>query len=250
MASTNSDFFKIIPVAIFGTLAIFTTVFLEYKLKEFREEKKRLKSLKDEIEEKERVGVPKVLIDTEESETSAHETSNPDKLSSELEDRHVLFVCMRCTHKKTTCAGLEDCKLGLNNENKTIEQDVEDLGDSGEDKPQIKPGAVLYHKLVQAHGLQSSPTRKFRKQFEIRPTRCLSTCDEGASIALQGPNTKFGYQFKQLDPKDPTLVDDILEFSSYYVESSDGYSKSKTRPSSLKSTIASRIPPKNHYSTA
>lgn len=260
MAISDHPYVSSLPAIIFGTVAVIATMFLDKKVREFKSEQDHLKKLKNqESNEKSIPNASKPKLELElEGEKEEEKTSEiapllPHQLPPELDERHVLFVCMRCTYRKSNCENLGACKLE-NPEKRIIEQDMEELASSPKisesvEAPPLKNGTVLYHRLVQAHGSPSSPTRKHRKVFEIRPTRCLSSCDSGNAIALQGPATKFGYQFANLDHNRPNIAEDILEFVDFYVNSEDGYSKTKMRPPALKSTIVSRIPPKNHYSS-
>ncbi|KAI9297724.1 hypothetical protein K502DRAFT_323117 [Neoconidiobolus thromboides FSU 785] len=243
MALKDISITNFLPAIIFGGFAIGATIILDLKIREFR----KTYSIKPKEIEKGN-GKPDIIIGKDED--SKEEEIRENELEKELKDRHVLFVCMRCTYKETNCGSLIDCKLE-HPENKIIDQDMEELvADKEKEGVKLKSGEILYHKLVKAHGKPNSPTRKFRKKFEIRPTRCLSVCEQGNAIALNGPDTKFAYQFAKLNQDNPKIVDDILDFSAYYIESEDGYSKNKTRPDTLKATITSRVPPKNHYSNA
>ncbi|KAI8053727.1 hypothetical protein BDF22DRAFT_434446 [Syncephalis plumigaleata] len=114
---------------------------------------------------------------------------------------------------------------------------------------QIKTGRKLYHRL-RARRLDKLSTKEttddalIQQQHQLRiiPVDCLSNCDRGNCIAITAPG-KYTYQFGDLDERRPEVLDDIMRFTTNYMESTDGFSKTKTRPTWMKSNVLARIPP-------
>ncbi|RKP22328.1 hypothetical protein SYNPS1DRAFT_25973 [Syncephalis pseudoplumigaleata] len=110
---------------------------------------------------------------------------------------------------------------------------------------QIKTGRKLYHRL-RARRLDKLLAEEtggmLRNQLRIVPVDCLSNCDRGNCIAITAPG-KYTYQFGDLDERRPEVLDDIVRFTMNYMESADGFSKTKTRPTWMKSNVLARIPP-------
>ncbi|KAI9596116.1 hypothetical protein BDF19DRAFT_413148 [Syncephalis fuscata] len=120
---------------------------------------------------------------------------------------------------------------------------------------QIKTGRKLYHRLRarrldKLSAAKSSTSTideeavadKMAHQLRIVPVDCLSNCDRGNCIAITAPG-KYIYQFGDLDERRPEVLDDIIRFTMNYMESADGFSKTKTRPTWMKSNVLARIPP-------
>lgn len=141
---------------------------------------------------------------------------------------HTLFVCNKCQSPDFMP---ESC-------------DIEDLPNSG---------CLMYKKLLQRTrqcpnwkeiSVEEPEGSAFRCGesgciLRIKPTRCLSACDYPNCIALRAPG-KYSYQFGSLGVD---AVPDIMTFTNDYVRSTDGFSKTRSRPTKLRKTILSRIPP-------
>ncbi|KAJ1920568.1 hypothetical protein H4219_001268 [Mycoemilia scoparia] len=79
-------------------------------------------------------------------------------------------------------------------------------------------------------------------RLKIVPVECLSYCDYANVVAYSAPN-KFSYQVAQIKEDNPEEIEALMSFAEQYIESSDGFSKSKTRPNQLKGKVVARIPP-------
>jgi predicted metal-binding protein len=178
------------------------------------------------------------------------------------------MVCTKCTRRTSpeTCNGAGACRLA----NNVVMGDMEDLmsGPGGRMNPSLqssadvdassknitmKTGRKLYHRLraryLDAKEKEATKQHTRRKStinvnhpIEIIPVSCLSNCDRGNCIAVTASG-KFTYQFGDLDERKPEVLDDIMRFVSQYTESEDGFSKTKTRPTWMKSNVLARIPP-------
>jgi predicted metal-binding protein len=114
---------------------------------------------------------------------------------------------------------------------------------------QIKTGRKLYHRLrarrldkLSMKDTNDTFVQQQQRQLRIVPVECLSNCDRGNCIAITAPG-KYTYQFGDLDERRPEVLDDIIRFTMNYMESTDGFSKTKTRPTWMKSNVLARIPP-------
>lgn len=147
---------------------------------------------------------------------------------------HVLFVCTKCNKEKE----------------KYSKQEIKDIEDAG-----LNSGCILYKNIVKsiandkatwkAREKEESEGKEFSLEsdenscLQVKPVKCLSTCDQANCIAIAGEG-KYSYQFADMSLDS---VSDIMEFTKSFVESEDGFSKSKTRPHHVKKTILARIPP-------
>lgn len=177
-----------------------------------------------------------------------HSKEDPIKEDDTPKEDHILYVCTKCSKKDSLpCSSIQNCKLAQ----KDPGADIEDLF---QDNPKdVKTGRILYeslkkiqqhdedfHELIQPTGLKKKP--RVRRRIRIQPVDCLSVCDRANAVAFSSPR-KFTYQFADLDHNDPSTLEDILEFADQYVESSDGFSKSKERPKRLRANLTARVPP-------
>jgi hypothetical protein len=162
------------------------------------------------------------------------------------EEMHTCHVCTKCN----------------GNISPDLISDIEDLG-------KINSGAVMFLMLIQElekkgwtecnlnlqkpiltgvdAGLDPRLTPKFFKSpnkdsvlLKILPTKCLSACSEPQTIALVGNQQKFSYQFGRIQYEH---LADMATMITDYCHSVDGYSSTRTRPTSLKGRVLARIPP-------
>jgi len=54
---------------------------------------------------------------------------------------------------------------------------------------------------------------------------------------------KYSYQFGDVDERDPKQLEAVLGFVEDWVQSEDGFTKSRTRPEGMRKNILARIPP-------
>ncbi|PVZ99356.1 hypothetical protein BB558_004625 [Smittium angustum] len=189
--------------------------------------------------------------------------------------RHMIYVCTKCQRQESKCGYGYYCRLEPNS-NADI-GDIEDLisplvAMQSEDGKRKKSGRVLYEGLssllkqqerIKKLSTRSGVARKNRPSIsgnrssekigfgcensiepfiQIVPVDCLGTCSRGNVIAFSSEN-KYSYQFGDINEVDEEDLSSILEFASTYMESEDGFTKTKTRPSKLKNNLLSRIPP-------
>jgi predicted metal-binding protein len=76
-------------------------------------------------------------------------------------------------------------------------------------------------------------------KLDIQPAGCLWTCDRPCSAAFIAPG-KFTYHFADL-PLESAQA--LLEFSTLYIDSEDGYVLPAHFPELLRSKLLVRIPP-------
>jgi len=169
-------------------------------------------------------------------------------------EESVLFVCTKCAKNKK----------------QQSPEDIEDLVDpdgvrlwkqviSNLSSEQDAFALASEHKehMIRVHKSEKIDSGQIDPQYPIRcyrhvasgealrvvPFRCLSLCDEACSIALSSSRgNRFSYQFAGLDC-DAQTAQDIVHFVSSGYVSQVGYSKNKSRPSSLRKSIRARIPP-------
>ncbi|KAJ2472712.1 hypothetical protein GGI02_001383 [Coemansia sp. RSA 2322] len=193
---------------------------------------------------------------------------------------HYLFVCVKCHRQSTNevcekiCSdedGVLRCKLRPGNGQ--LVDDMEDLvlpmtPNIYVDGRRKTTGRMLYENLqalhtqhermkarAACHGAgphshsddQLSPALRecpnaVKSRLRIVPVNCLSMCHLGNVIAIAGPG-KFGYQFGAMHENDSEDMQAILQFAEDYIESSEGFTKNKTRPPRLSRNILARIPP-------
>ncbi|KAJ2068255.1 hypothetical protein GGH13_004980 [Coemansia sp. S155-1] len=193
---------------------------------------------------------------------------------------HYLFVCIKCNRQSTNevcekiCSdedGVLRCKLRPRDGQ--LVDDMEDLVMPMTPKIYVDgrrktTGRMLYENLqalhtqhermkarAACHGagphshtdeLLSPASREcpnaVRSRLRIVPVNCLSMCHLGNVIAISGPG-KFGYQFGAMHENDSEDMQAILQFAEDYIESSEGFTKNKTRPARLSRNILARIPP-------
>lgn len=152
-------------------------------------------------------------------------------------ERHTLYICTKCNDQKA----------------KLSKEEVKSIEEMGSNS-----GNLLYKKVIgsfnqncdwvrcsEVSGSSSSYCFSLaadrNKTLEIVPVKCLSTCDMANCIAFRAAPDKYCYQFGEQKGEN---ISDIEDFAKMYVESDDGFSKSKTRPVSLRKTLLARIPPK------
>ncbi|KAJ2049639.1 hypothetical protein H4S04_003097 [Coemansia sp. S16] len=193
---------------------------------------------------------------------------------------HYLFVCIKCNRQSTNevcekiCSdedGVLRCKLRPRDGQ--LVDDMEDLVMPMTPKIYVDgrrktTGRMLYENLqalhtqhermkarAACHGagphthtdeLLSPASREcpnaVKSRLRIVPVNCLSMCHLGNVIAISGPG-KFGYQFGAMHENDSEDMQAILQFAEDYIESSEGFTKNKTRPARLSRNILARIPP-------
>ncbi|KAJ2695112.1 hypothetical protein H4218_005334 [Coemansia sp. IMI 209128] len=191
---------------------------------------------------------------------------------------HYLFVCIKCNRQSTNevcekiCSdedGVLRCKLRTRDTQ--LVDDMEDLVMPMTPKIYVDgrrktTGRMLYENLqalhtqhermkarAACHGQHShadeglSPASRecpnaVKSRLRIVPVNCLSMCHLGNVIAIAGPG-KFGYQFGAMHENDSEDMQAILQFAEDYIESSEGFTKNKTRPARLSRNILARIPP-------
>ncbi|KAJ2743127.1 hypothetical protein GGI20_003978 [Coemansia sp. BCRC 34301] len=194
---------------------------------------------------------------------------------------HYLFVCVKCHRQSTNqvcekiCSdedGVLRCKLRPRDGQ--LVDDMEDLvmpmtPNIYVDGRRKTTGRMLYENLqalhtqhermkarAACHGAgpshshgdgQLSPASRecpnaVKSRLRIVPVNCLSMCHLGNVIAISGPG-KFGYQFGAMHENDSEDMQAILQFAEDYIESSEGFTKNKTRPPRLSRNILARIPP-------
>ncbi|RKP08688.1 hypothetical protein THASP1DRAFT_23374 [Thamnocephalis sphaerospora] len=194
-----------------------------------------------------------------------------------------LLVCTKCARRDLpeSCAAAGVCRLSNTNPLLADMEDLIS-GPGGRADPslmsagdvasgasvaapdmKIKTGRKLYHRLrarqldVSTSNVPLQNLRRRRgdsydasavssvqktKQLRILPVACLSNCDRGNCIAVMAPG-KYTYQFGDLDERRTEVLDDVMRFVNSYMESEDGFSKTKTRPAWMKSNVLARIPP-------
>ena len=76
--------------------------------------------------------------------------------------------------------------------------------------------------------------------FELKAVECLTNCNSGCSIALNGSG-KWGYVYGNVDPD--SMIDDLCELASKYAESEKGIVAWRERPDALRRNVIARIPP-------
>ncbi len=92
------------------------------------------------------------------------------------------------------------------------------------------PGARLFAAL-QTHPLPSD--------LRMVPVECLSACNQGNAVALQGAG-KWGYVYGRLTPDDAA---DIIAGASAYAKTADGIVPWRERPIIFRKQSLARIPP-------
>ncbi|KAJ1888950.1 hypothetical protein LPJ66_008300 [Kickxella alabastrina] len=188
---------------------------------------------------------------------------------------HYLFVCVKCHRQSTNevcekiCSdedGVLRCKLRPRDGQQV--DDMEDLvmpqtPNIYTDGRRKTTGRMLYENLQalhtqherlkeraacrgaepHSHGPASRECpNAVKSRLRIVPVSCLSMCHLGNVIAVSGPG-KFGYQFGAMRENDSEDMQAILQFAEDYIESSEGFTKNKTRPARLSRNILARIPP-------
>ncbi|PVU91859.1 hypothetical protein BB561_004175 [Smittium simulii] len=202
--------------------------------------------------------------------------------SSSDENSNIMYVCTKCQRQDYTVCGLGYYSCMITNVGTNI-GDIEDIvtpivNINNEDGRRKKTGRILYENLCSLQAQQikieqastcfgnnftSDPgslicsnsdhqlldsnsgfqcIKSGASNLKIVPVGCLGTCSNGNVIAFRGEG-KYGYQFGNLDETNPDDLEDILNFANHYVESSDGFSKVKTRPLKMKHNCFARIPP-------
>ena len=83
-----------------------------------------------------------------------------------------------------------------------------------------------------------------RKDLQINPMQCFSTCSNACSVAFSAPG-KYQYHFAKFDPNDVKDIEDVVTFGAQYVQANDQcHTKAADRPEKLqKANTISRIPP-------
>ncbi|KAJ2782527.1 hypothetical protein H4R18_002220 [Coemansia javaensis] len=198
--------------------------------------------------------------------------------SAAADGDHYLFVCVKCHRQSTNevcekiCSdedGVLRCKLRPGNGQ--LMEDMEDLvmpmtPKMYTDGRRKTTGRMLYENLKALHAQHermkdaaacrgSAPhehadgavvprgcPNAVKSRLRIVPVNCLSMCHLGNVIALTAPG-KFGYQFGAMHEDDSEDMQAILQFAEDYIESTEGFTKNKTRPPRLSRNILSRIPP-------
>lgn len=156
-------------------------------------------------------------------------------LSQDDKQRHTLYVCTKCTRKcPQPPSSPQDCRMGTGDAPLIDMEDLLPL-------PKPKTGQVLFSKLKERHAQRDAPTHDL-DNLQIVPVNCLSSCDRGNAIAM-GAHGKYTYQFGDLDETDAEQVNDVLLFTRQWVDSSDGFSKARTRPKRMRSNTLARVPP-------
>ncbi|OMH79279.1 hypothetical protein AX774_g1370 [Zancudomyces culisetae] len=184
--------------------------------------------------------------------------------------RHVMYVCTKCQRNDNMrcIPGYYSCFW------KSEEENIGDMEDmfasitsaTTTDGKQKKTGRILYENLknlaaqrerikqlsvcdenIIEHDeygrIKQIPcSNTIEPRLEILPVRCLGTCEWGNVIAFAAEG-KFAYQFGDINEGDAEDLNAVLEFTDFYLNSEDGFSKTKTRPARMKSNVLSRIPP-------
>ncbi|KAJ2752222.1 hypothetical protein H4R27_003223 [Coemansia aciculifera] len=206
--------------------------------------------------------------------------SNGKAVSLDDGGDHYLFVCIKCNRQSTNevcekiCSdedGVLRCKLRPRDGQ--LVDDMEDLVMPMTPKIYVDgrrktTGRMLYENLqalhtqhermkarAACHGagphshtdeLLSPASREcpnaVKSRLRIVPVNCLSMCHLGNVIAVAGPG-KFGYMFGAMHENESEDMQAILQFAEDYIESSEGFTKNKTRPARLSRNILARIPP-------
>ncbi|OLY82719.1 hypothetical protein AYI68_g3152 [Smittium mucronatum] len=230
------------------------------------------KSIEQDLQEVDNsLFTPKTTIEYEEPMPKSLVETKPMNASA----INTLFVCTKCQRSNNNkCEiGYYSCVLEPDyGEYKNV-GDIEDLiqpmvSNSTEDGKTKKSGRILYenlthllkqqdriHKLSTVSGVITPSVanhpgpnvcmNSLGNSLQILPVKCLGTCSRGNVIAFRSVN-KFAYQFGDLNEVDNEHLEDILEFANMYMDSNDGFSKSKTRPYELRANLLSRIPPLNN----
>ncbi|KAJ1657253.1 hypothetical protein GGF38_004438, partial [Coemansia sp. RSA 25] len=198
----------------------------------------------------------------------------PDSNAAPAGD-HYLFVCVKCHRQSTNevcekiCSdedGVLRCKLRPRDGQ--LVDDMEDLvlpmtPNIYVDGRRKTTGRMLYenlqalhtqHERMKARAACHGPNHSHdmaasrecpnavKSRLRIVPVNCLSMCHLGNVVAISGPG-KFGYQFGAMHENDSEDMQAILQFAEDYIESSEGFTKNKTRPPRLSRNILARIPP-------
>ena len=74
--------------------------------------------------------------------------------------------------------------------------------------------------------------------LDIRPVKCLSSCNEGCAAAISAPG-KWTYLLGRLTPE---LVPDLLTYAEAYAQHPTGTVLPSRRPASLARMILGRVP--------
>ncbi|KAJ2761365.1 hypothetical protein IWQ56_003648, partial [Coemansia nantahalensis] len=190
---------------------------------------------------------------------------------------HYLFVCVKCHRQSTNdvcekiCSdedGVLRCKLRPGNGQ--LMEDLEDLvmpmtPKMYTDGRRKTTGRMLFENLQALHAQHERAKDRaacrgaaphahddgatprgcpnaVKSRLRIVPVNCLSMCHLGNVVAMSAPG-KFGYQFGAMHEDNSEDMQAILQFAEDYIESTDGFSKNKTRPSQLSRNILARVPP-------
>ncbi|KAI9226131.1 MAG: hypothetical protein DHS80DRAFT_33020 [Piptocephalis tieghemiana] len=149
-----------------------------------------------------------------------------------------LYICTKCARPREEgeqCTPETECRLAVGSEGLA---DMEDMALP----PPEKTGGKLYRNLLERHASPASPTYAHRRRLRLQPTECLSVCSRANAVAFSGPG-KYAYQFGDINENDPAQVEDILNFGRMWVEDPQGFSKTRTRPTRMRTNILARIPP-------
>lgn len=162
-------------------------------------------------------------------------SSIPTPSLSIYEPKFTLYVCTKCTRTADDQDSQSPCRFSNNN---APLADMEDLIPP----PKPKSGQVLYNKLLERRKRLANP-------IQVVPVDCLSACTRGNVVALAG-DAKYTYQFGDVDERDEEQVEQVVEFANNWMQSSDGFSKQKTRPRRMRGNCLARVPPLPAYSKA